>query len=192
MPFAGLTKDRAEKLFAKAREALGYGSDDELVLHALRHTTASRLVAAGVDALKVMKFMRHKNVRTTQKYVHLHAEDLRESADMLAQFSVQGGVQKTVQTVVKNESGMPLVGASKRKPLIPKDLRQGQRLDVGLLIRGSLVRAQVGEPKTCSRINELRDSGTHHPQGGVQKSVQVDGQLGTDDHPSNPHSRRCQ
>ena len=147
VPFAGLTKDRADKLFTAAKEALGYGTDAELVIHTLRHTTASRLVAAGEDSLRVMRYMRHKNIRTTQKYVHLDATDLVGAASKLEQFMPNGSIQKTVQKASQNAQRMPHVGGSPCKSLIPLRPNDGERYDHALLIRRSLVRAQVGEPR---------------------------------------------
>ncbi|WAW10022.1 site-specific integrase [Oxalobacter vibrioformis] len=77
-PFEGLTVHSADKHFAKAREALGFQDDKEFVLHALRHTVASRLAAKGVDAFKIQAFMGHRNIQTTQQYVTLYGEHLKD------------------------------------------------------------------------------------------------------------------
>lgn len=77
VPFRGLTVDAADNAWEWVREALGLKHDKEFVIHALRHTTASRLVSKGHDTARVQRFMRHKNVATTMKYVHLDVEALR-------------------------------------------------------------------------------------------------------------------
>lgn len=53
--------------------------------HDLRHTTATLLLRAGVDAHRVQKILRHKDVRTTTMiYGHLDVEDLRSAVNQLA------------------------------------------------------------------------------------------------------------
>lgn len=39
------------------------------------------LVAADYDSLKVMRYMRRKNIRTAQKYIHLDVSDLAGAAN---------------------------------------------------------------------------------------------------------------
>jgi integrase len=77
-PFGGLTVYEADRRFRKVREALGLQDDKELVLHSLRHTAASRLAAAGIDAFRIQKFMGHRNVTTTQRYVTLYGTDIQD------------------------------------------------------------------------------------------------------------------
>ena len=46
--------------------------------HDLRHTIATLLLRAGVDAHRVQRLLRHRDVHTTTTiYGHLHVEDLR-------------------------------------------------------------------------------------------------------------------
>jgi integrase len=48
--------------------------------HDLRHTTATLLLRAGVDAHRVQRLLRHRDVRTTTTiYGHLDVEDLRDA-----------------------------------------------------------------------------------------------------------------
>ena len=50
----------------------------QMRFHDLRHTTATLLLRAGVDAHRVQRIMRHSDVRlTTDTYGHLDVEDLR-------------------------------------------------------------------------------------------------------------------
>ncbi|MFN2547893.1 MAG: tyrosine-type recombinase/integrase [Myxococcales bacterium] len=52
--------------------------------HDLRHTTATLLLRAGVDAHRVQRLLRHRDVRTTTTiYGHLDVEDLREAVAKL-------------------------------------------------------------------------------------------------------------
>ena len=52
--------------------------------HDLRHTTATLLLRAGVDAHRVQRLLRHRDVRTTTNiYGHLDVEDLRAAVEKL-------------------------------------------------------------------------------------------------------------
>src|SRR5882724_3172021 len=52
--------------------------------HDLRHTTATLLLRAGVDAHRVQRLLRHRDVRTTTGiYGHLDVEDLRAALEKL-------------------------------------------------------------------------------------------------------------
>src|SRR5438105_7407747 len=54
--------------------------------HDLRHTTATLLLRAGVDAHRVQRLLRHRDVRTTTGiYGHLDVEDLRAAVATLPQ-----------------------------------------------------------------------------------------------------------
>ena len=54
--------------------------------HDLRHTTATLLLRAGVDAHRVQRLLRHRDVRTTTTiYGHLDVEDLRAALEKLPQ-----------------------------------------------------------------------------------------------------------
>jgi integrase len=52
-------------------------------LHELRHTTGSRLAHKGVDAFTIQSVLGHKNVATTQRYVHMSGERLKEAIRLL-------------------------------------------------------------------------------------------------------------
>lgn len=84
-PFAILTKDRAEHQWQRMRTAIGINpvADPEFVLHALRHTCASRLAAEGMDGFRIMQWMGHKQITTTQIYVTLFGTQLAPLAAAL-------------------------------------------------------------------------------------------------------------
>jgi site-specific recombinase XerD len=63
--------------FKKACKACG--QPEGLVIHSLRHTTATRLLAAGVDLQVTQEIMGHLDIRTTLKYRHV-AEDMKREA----------------------------------------------------------------------------------------------------------------
>lgn len=59
------------------------GLPDGTVIHTLRHTCASRLAAMDVSAFKLQKWMGHKDIKTTQRYVEVGEDQLAGLADML-------------------------------------------------------------------------------------------------------------
>lgn len=65
------------------RQQMGMAEDTEFVLHALRHTCASRLVKAGVSLPVVKDWLGHSNIATTMRYAHLFPQDLMNAAAAL-------------------------------------------------------------------------------------------------------------
>lgn len=58
-------------------------TDSEFVIHALRHTCASRLVNAGVDLYVVKEWLGHSSIQMTEKYAHLNPDKLVHAANVL-------------------------------------------------------------------------------------------------------------
>jgi site-specific recombinase XerD len=57
------------------------GIKKRLSPHRLRHTFATHLVKEGVDLLTISKLLGHRQMSSTQIYLHLTAEDLRHAAE---------------------------------------------------------------------------------------------------------------
>ena len=57
------------------------GIEKVLSPHRLRHTFATHLVKEGVDLLTISKLLGHRQLSSTQVYLHLTVEDLRDAAD---------------------------------------------------------------------------------------------------------------
>lgn len=57
--------------------------NDNLKFHSLRHTFASWLVQRGVSIYQVSKLLGHADIKTTEIYAHLRADDLRKSVELL-------------------------------------------------------------------------------------------------------------
>lgn len=55
-----------------------------VTLHILRHTTASRIVQAGVDRYQVQKVLGHSSPAVTERYAHLDVEHLRGAVCVLS------------------------------------------------------------------------------------------------------------
>ena len=62
--------------FRRAREAAGMG---HVNFHDMRHSTASMLVAAGVDLYIVGEILGHSSTRTTQRYAHVQTDQKRKA-----------------------------------------------------------------------------------------------------------------
>jgi site-specific recombinase XerD len=56
-------------------------SDDRLkcVYHSLRHTHANRLLEAGTDIYLVKTLLGHRNIATTERYLYVRADSLRDA-----------------------------------------------------------------------------------------------------------------
>lgn len=65
------------------RGQMGLAEDKDFVLHALRHTCASRLVKAGVSLPVVKDWLGHSSITTTMRYAHLFPQDLMNAAAAL-------------------------------------------------------------------------------------------------------------
>lgn len=60
------------------RNILKKANISDLHLHDLRHTLATQLIAQGADAFTVKRALTHKNLQSTQIYVNLGVEELRD------------------------------------------------------------------------------------------------------------------
>jgi integrase len=47
------------------------GLPEELTLHGLRHSAGTVAIIAGLSTAEVQKLLRHRNISTTAKYIHL-------------------------------------------------------------------------------------------------------------------------
>ncbi len=81
-PFT-ITRDEAERAWQWVRAEMGLEEDGEFVIHALRHTCASRLVNKGVDLYVVCKWLGHSSIQITERYSHLDPRKLVHAVEML-------------------------------------------------------------------------------------------------------------
>ena len=79
-PITHLNIDSSSRMWGLVKEFLGYKGDDSAHgLYVLRHTVASRLVSLkGFNAHKLMRFMGHKDIKSSLHYVHLNVDDIRD------------------------------------------------------------------------------------------------------------------
>jgi len=81
-PFT-IVRDQAENAWTWVRKTSGLSGDKEFVLHALRHTTATRLIDKGIDLYTVKEWLGHSTIQVTERYAHLNPEKLVHAANML-------------------------------------------------------------------------------------------------------------
>lgn len=81
-PFT-IDKHQADNGWKWVRKEMGLDKDPEFVLHALRHTCASRMVNAGVDLYVVKEWLGHSSIQITEKYAHLNPAKLAHAAMFL-------------------------------------------------------------------------------------------------------------
>lgn len=65
--------------------------------HLLRHTAATRMLANGADLHTVQRMLRHSDIRTTLRYLHLVPEQLQEKMRL---FSPLAGVTEERRRMV--------------------------------------------------------------------------------------------
>jgi integrase len=79
------SKSQLRYWWDKAKHTMGLADDEDFVVHALRHTTATRLVERGVNLRVVQKFMGHRAIQTTLRYAHVSDDLLADAATRLCQ-----------------------------------------------------------------------------------------------------------
>lgn len=67
----------------RARSHMGLADDPQFVIHALRHTCASRLVQGGVNLMVVKEWMGHAAIQATLRYAHLTPINFFEAMKVL-------------------------------------------------------------------------------------------------------------
>lgn len=79
-----LTVSQCDYYWGRMREHLGLETDSQFVIHALRHTFASRLVQRGVELQTVSKLLGHRSIVTTMRYAHLAPQNLMDAVKVLS------------------------------------------------------------------------------------------------------------
>ena len=76
------TVDQVQGVWRRFRRDLGI-TEKGYVIHALRHTCASRLVQRGVDLYTVSAILGHASINVTQRYAHLAQSGLKAAMQVL-------------------------------------------------------------------------------------------------------------
>ena len=81
-PFHGCKKNRAQQLFARAREQVGI-TDKDCVIHSFRHAAATRMLEETDNILLTMEYLGHLDMRTTKKYAKVGSKALAAGVEKL-------------------------------------------------------------------------------------------------------------
>ena len=57
---------------------------DKLSPHTLRHTFATILLRQGENILTIKELLSHRNLRTTERYLHINNEDLKDAVSKIS------------------------------------------------------------------------------------------------------------
>lgn len=68
---------------ALKKAAKAAGLPEDITIHSLRHTCLSRLAKNGANASIIMAWAGHKKLTTSQQYIHMSAQDLKNFANKL-------------------------------------------------------------------------------------------------------------
>lgn len=98
----GLNVIQADAAWNWARKEMGLEGDEDFVVHALRHTCATRLLIAGVDVYRVKEWLGHKTIKTTLRYVHLAPHNLNSALTALESRNSQQIVNKRYNVLKYN------------------------------------------------------------------------------------------
>ena len=87
---------QAENAWKSVRKKMGLEKDTQFVLHALRHSCASRLVNKGVDLYVVKEWLGHSTIQVTEKYAHLAPGKLAHAANVLEKMDEKEQVEEII------------------------------------------------------------------------------------------------
>ena len=83
-----LSENQVKYLWSKGRAATDHKADKEFIIHALRHTCASRLVQRGIPLYTVQKWLGHSSIKMTERYAHLNPQQFDNVVAVLERESV--------------------------------------------------------------------------------------------------------
>ena len=95
----GFTAAQLRYWFDKTKAAMGLAAEEAFVIHACRHTCATRLVEAGVNLRVIQRWLGHKSLATTERYAESSDEMLlRAAASLSAAFPPPPSATRTVSS----------------------------------------------------------------------------------------------
>jgi len=81
-----LKQHQAQSSWRWVRSEMNLLNDPEFILHALRHSCASRLVNKGIDLYVVKEWLGHSTIQVTERYAHLSPLKLKQAVEVLDQW----------------------------------------------------------------------------------------------------------
>lgn len=81
--FDDLNKWQVISVWRKLRRHMKLDKDNQFIIHALRHTCASRLAMAGVPLAVIQQWLGHATITTTMRYAHLCPSVLSVATDAI-------------------------------------------------------------------------------------------------------------
>jgi integrase len=75
LPFS-LDERKLRTVWTRLKAEMGLEHDDDFVLHALRHTAATRTLSKTGNIAVVQKLLGHRKIQTTMRYAHISDDDL--------------------------------------------------------------------------------------------------------------------
>lgn len=106
-PFEWVSRRRLRTIWDELRAEHKWMGRDT-VIHTFRHSCASRLVQAGVDLYRVMRWMGHTDINTTMRYAKLRPIDMEQLTGVLANYG-QGDKPCTSSSITSaNQEGLTL------------------------------------------------------------------------------------
>lgn len=80
-PDMGMCDSSVQRLYTRTKQQAGITKRGGI--HALRHAFATHLLEAGIDLHMIQRFMGHRSLSTTQRYLHLTQSHLNDKAGAL-------------------------------------------------------------------------------------------------------------
>ncbi len=107
-PYSELTADPAERRCPNCKMKLWPRALPRRIrFHDLRHSAATLMLRAGVDAHRVQRILRHSDLRTTTGvYAHLLVEDLRSAINSIAPKALPPEVPEAESKKLRNAAGV--------------------------------------------------------------------------------------
>lgn len=85
--FHDVDKHKIYRVWWDAKQYMGLKDDKQFVIHTLRHTCCTRLLAGNVDVRTVQQWMGHARLEMTQRYAHFIPSRLEDAASVLDRMS---------------------------------------------------------------------------------------------------------
>ena len=136
---------RLSSLFGPWRRVRARAGLDDVRIHDLRHSYASRALALGESLPVIAKLLGHTQIQTTARYTHLTRDAVRDAAVRVAEGIAEdilpaGRSQRPRAALCQNGSAIPLGG--RIAPSIDRglDARDLHSIDVKASVKASAVR----------------------------------------------------